>query len=164
VEQLTDWGLPWQTIVVSFVIKDSAKRWAALRQEAGEDLGCEDFRRKMRNKFKLSHSGGRRPINPINHGPDVALRDLLSLGQQWLRYYKHAWLEKNRTTFDTITASKLTGYELVSLEHLENSLAPALQNLLVMQESCAVLRKAISGLRKQVVAARRRNAGQSTSS
>jgi len=167
VKQLTDWGLPWQTILVTFAIGDPARRWAALRQEADDRLGCVQFRRKMREQFGSPHPhGGRKPKTPRKQGPDVALRDLLSLGQQWLRYYNNAWLEKNCPTFDRLTASKLSGHDLVSLERLEKSLNDAGQNILPqMLDSCARLRGSITSLRERVSAGLRdRKAGQGTSS
>jgi hypothetical protein len=92
---LTDLGLDWTLLYLTFAVKGRKMRQAFQRRAVREGWSPQEVRFRIQQKQGSRQKAGGQPRRlPAGYGPEVALREMARLSQRWQQFHAQIWEEE----------------------------------------------------------------------
>jgi hypothetical protein len=149
-------GVDWTRLWLTFSIEDEKDREWLLREAVRGGWTSEQrrFEVQRRHPSRRLGVGGRPRAHPGAYGPEVTLRRLEQLSQNWLKFYQDAWLAVKPPVWKGL----VRGWPKGDREKLRALLELADRALAGVATACEETRQTLAGLLRQVGPADRKPA------
>jgi hypothetical protein len=141
-------GVDWTRLWLTFSIDDEKARATLLGEAVRGGWTSEQLRFEVQRQHPSRRLGvgGRPRVNPGAYGPEVTLRRLEQLSQNWLKFYQDAWLAVGPPGWKRL----VRGWPRGDREKLRALLKLADRALAGVVDACNEARRTLAGLLRQV--------------